>query len=73
MITSNKQHAIIIFLSSSSYADTHVCIPSTAVPISISALMVLVSIATFVAGVRGDVDQSKEGTTPLLPAPSPWD
>ena len=43
--------AIIIFLSSSPYSAPHVCIPATVVPISISAMMVLVSIATFIAGV----------------------
>ena len=51
MITANKQHAIIIFLPSSPYAATHVCIPSTVVPISISAIMLVVGIATFTAGV----------------------
>ena len=51
MITSNKLHAIIIFLPSSPYAATHVCIPSTVVPISISAIMLVVGIATFIAGV----------------------
>ena len=51
MITSKKQHAIIIFLPSSSYAATHVCILLTVVPISISAIMLVASIVTFTAGV----------------------
>ena len=69
MITSNKQHAIIIFLSSSSYADTHVCIPSTVMPISISAIMLVVGIATFIAGVVMLVRARGYYTT--LPSPMP--
>ena len=57
--------------SLSHFSNVGIAISIIVAPLSISALMVLVVMPTFIAGRCGDVGQSQEGTAPLLPAPSP--